>query len=45
MIRENLVPGGVACTCNSATLEAEFLNGVVSIPVGANTSSIDGWIV
>ena len=38
-------PGVVACTCNPATLEAEFRNGVGSIPVGGNSSSIGGWIV
>ena len=38
-------PGVVACTCNPATLEAEFRNGVVPIPVGSNSSSIGGWIV
>ena len=35
----------VACTCNPATLEAEFRNGVVSIPVGGNSPSIGEWIV
>ena len=35
----------VACTCNPATQEAEFRNGVGSIPVGGNSSSIGGWIV
>ena len=35
----------VACTCNPATLETEFRNGVGSIPVGGNSSSIGGWIV
>ena len=35
----------VACTCNPATLEAEFRNGVGSIPVGGNSPSIGGWIV
>ena len=38
-------PGVVACTCNPATLEAEFRNGVGSIPVGGNSPSIGGWIV
>ena len=28
------VSGVVACTCNPATLEAEFWNGVRSTPVG-----------
>ena len=37
--------GVVACTCNPATLEAEFRNGVGSIPVGGNSPSIGGWIV
>ena len=27
----------VACTCNPATLEAEFRNGVGSIPVAGNS--------
>ena len=40
-----LWPGVVACTCNPATLEAEFRNGVGSIPVGVNSPSIGGWIV
>ena len=40
-----LLPGVVACTCNPATLEAEFRNGVGSIPVGGNSPSIGGWIV
>ena len=38
-------PGVVACTCNPATLEAEFRNGVGSVPVGDNSPSIGGWIV
>ena len=38
-------PGVVACTCNPATLEAEFRNGAGSIPVGGNSPSIGGWIV
>ena len=37
--------GVVACTCNPATLEAEFRNGVGSVPVGGNSPSIGGWIV
>ena len=32
-------------TCNTATLEAEFGNGVGSIPVGGNNPSISWWIV
>ena len=32
-------------TCNPAALEAEFRNGVGSIPVGVNSPSISGWIV
>ena len=39
------LPGVVACTCNPATLEAEFRNGMGSIPVGGNGPSIGGWIV
>ena len=42
---EQILPGVVACTCNPATLEAEFQNGVGSIPVGINSPSIGGWIV
>ena len=38
-------PGVVACTCNPATLEAEFWNSVGLIPVGDNSPSISGWIV
>ena len=38
-------PGLVACTCNPATLEAEFRNGVGSIRVRGNSASIGGWIV
>ena len=38
-------PGVVACTCNPATLEAEFRNRVGSIPVGGNSPLIGGWIV
>ena len=33
-------PGVVACTCNLASLEAEFRNSVGSIPVGGNSPSI-----
>ena len=35
----------MACTCNPATFEAEFRNGVGSIPVGGNSLSIGGCIV
>ena len=38
-------PGVVACTCNPATMEAEFRDGVGSIPVWGNGPSIGGWIV
>ena len=41
----SLLPGVVACTCNPATLEAEFRNGVGLIPVGGNSPSIGGGIV
>ena len=37
--------GVVACTYNPAALEAEFRNGVGSIPVEGNSPSIGGWIV
>ena len=40
-----LKPGVTACTCNPATLEVEFRNGMGSIPVGGNSPSIGGWIV
>ena len=33
------------CTCNPATLETKFRNGVGSIPVGGNSPSIGGWVV
>ena len=39
-----LESGVVACTCNLATLEAEFRNRVGSIPVGGNSPSMGGWI-
>ena len=39
------LPGVVACTCNPATLEAEFRNGVSLIPVGSNSLLIGGWFV
>ena len=45
MACSGMQPGVVACTCNSATLEAEFWNGVGSIPVGGNSPSVGGWIV
>ena len=32
-------------SCIPATLEAEFKNGVDSIPVRGNSSSVGGWIV
>ena len=38
----NLSPIVVAYTCNPATLEVEFGNGVGSIPVGVNSPSIGG---
>ena len=39
------LPGVMACTSNKAFLEAEFRNGVGSVPIGGNSSSIGGWIV
>ena len=33
-------PVVVACTCNPTTLEADFRNGVGSVPVGGNGLSI-----
>ena len=38
----SVTPGVVACTCNPATLEAEFRNDVDSIPVGGDSPSIGG---
>ena len=38
-------PGVVTCTCNTATLETEFQNGVGSMSVGGSIPSIGGWIV
>ena len=35
----------MACTCNPGTLEANFRNDMVSIPVEGNSHSIVGWIV
>ena len=40
-----IMPGVLVCTCNLATLENEFRNGVDSIPVGGNSPSMGGWIV
>ena len=34
----------VGCTCNPATLEAEFQNGVGSIPARGNSPSIREWV-
>ena len=39
------MPGVVTCTCNATTLEAEFRNGVGSIPFVGNSPSTGGWIV
>ena len=44
-LKFKILPGVVACTCKSATLETEYWNGVGSIPVRGNSSSIGGWIV
>ena len=38
----SLKPCVAACTCNPATLEAEFRNGVGSIQVGGNSPSKGG---
>ena len=38
----NIMSDVVACTCNPATLEAEFRNGVATIPVGGNSPSTGG---
>ena len=40
-----VLSGVVACTCNPATLDAEFRNGVGSISVGGNGLLIGGWTV
>ena len=40
-----IMAGVVACTCNQATSEAKFRNGVGSILVGGNSPSIGWWIV
>ena len=45
ILRGNQKLGVVARTCNPATLDAEFRNGVGSIPIGGNSPSIGGWIV
>ena len=45
LVALKILPGVVACTCNPATLEAEFWNRVGSITVGGNSPSIGGWIV
>ena len=37
--------GVVACTCNPATLETKFWNGLGETPVGGNSPSIGEWIV
>ena len=37
--------GLVSCTCNPATLEAEFQNSVGSVTVGSDIPLIGGWIV
>ena len=42
---QNRQPSVMACTCNSATLESEFRNGVGSIPVEGNSHLIGWWIV
>ena len=42
---KSFMPGAVARTCNSATLEDEFRKGVGSIQVEGNRPSIRGWIV
>ena len=39
-----IYPGVVKYIYNSATLEAEFRNGVGSVPIRGNSASIGGWI-
>ena len=45
VITQGLWSGALACTYNPATLEAEWWNGVGSLPVRSNSLSIDRWIV
>ena len=42
---EIIEPVVVACTCNPATLDAKFRNGVGLIPAVGSSPSIGGWIV
>ena len=44
-INPSTQPGVVAGTCNPATLEIEFRNGVGSIPVVGNNPSTGEWTV
>ena len=37
--------GVVACTCNPATVDAEFQNGMGSVLVLGDRPSIGGWIM
>ena len=37
-----LVPGAVACICDTATFNVEFRKGVGSVPVGGNSLSVGG---
>ena len=39
-----IYPGVMACTCNPATLGAEFRRGLNSIPAVGNSPSIGEWI-
>ena len=40
------MPGVVACTCNPATLETEFREGVGSMLAGGSKGlSVGGWIL
>ena len=34
--------GVVVCTCNTATFEAEFQNGMLSVQAGGNTPQTGG---
>ena len=37
--------GVVVCTCNTATFEAEFQNGMLSVQAGGNTPPTGGQIM
>lgn len=39
-----LLPDVTTCTCNPATSESKFQNGVGLMPIGGNNSSIGRWV-